>query len=222
MIRTFARLTVPVVAFGAGFVLFPPQWRKGQWQPTKLTRINTSVMEKIESSALYKQLEKDSATIKYYTSEMFPEQHHKNHVGTGLLFGPNLFEVDPVLFINESKGELTGFYHLGKELISQDGLIHNGVIATILDEGLCACGFAHLPSKKGVTANLKIDFHNQAPPDSTVVLQAKVVEHKGRKVVIEGKLTTFSVDAAHTTDIASSRCVLVEPKWFRYFRWLDF
>lgn len=178
-------------------------------------------MAKIESSSLYKRLDKDPANIKYYTSEMFPEQHHKNHVGTGLLFGPNLFEVDPVLFINESKGELTGFYHLGKELISQDGLIHNGVTSTILDEGLCACGFAKLPSKKGVTANLTINFHNQAPPDSTVVLRAKVVEHKGRKVVIEGTLSMFSLGDAKTTEIASSTCVLVEPKWFRYFRWLD-
>lgn len=221
MIRTFTRLTVPIAAFGAGYALFPAQWKKGKWQPSKLTHINKDAMAKIESSSLYKQLDKDPATIKYYTSEMFPEQHHANHVGTGLLFGPNLFEVDPVLFINESKGELTGFYHLGKELVSQDGLIHNGVTSTILDEGLCACGFAKLPTKKGVTANLTIDFHNQAPPDSTVVLRAKVVEHKGRKVVIKGTLSMLAMDDAKTTEIASSTCVLVEPKWFRYFRWLD-
>lgn len=221
MFRTFTRLTVPVVAFGAGFALFPSLWRKGNWQPSKLTHINKSVLETIEASSLYQKLDKDDSTIKYYTSEMFPEQHHKNHVGTGLLFGPNLFEIDPVLFINESKGELTGFYHLGKELISQDGLIHNGVTSTILDEGLCACGFAKLPSKKGVTANLTINFHNQAPPDSTVVLHAKVVEHRGRKVVIEGTLSTFTVDGTNATEIATSRCVLVEPQWFRYLRWLN-
>lgn len=221
MFRTFTRLTVPVVAFGAGFALFPAQWKKGNWQPLKLTHINTAVLTKIENSTLYKQLEQDENTSKYYNSETFPEQHRKNHVGSGLLFGPNLFEVDPILFINEKNGELTGFYHLGKELISQDGQIHNGVTATILDEGLCACGFAKLPSKRGVTANLTIDFHNQAQPDSTVVLQAKVVENRGRKVVIEGTLSTFPLDGARPMEIASSRCVLVEPKWFRYFRWID-
>lgn len=178
-------------------------------------------MAQIELSNLYKSLDQDPDQAKHYTSETFPEQHRDNHVGSGLLFGPNLFEVDPVLFINEKKGQLTGFYHLGKELVSQDGQIHNGVTATILDEGLCACGFAKLPSKKGVTANLKIDFHNQAPPDSTVVLKAEVVQHKGRKVVIEGTLSTFPFDGSKPVDIASSTCILVEPKWFRYFRWLD-
>lgn len=212
---------MPVAAFGAGYALFPSLWKKGKWQPSKINHLNTAVMAEIEQSDLYKQLDQDENVIKYYTSETFPEQHRQNHVGSGLLFGPNLFEVDPVLFLNEEKGELTGFYHLGKELISQDGQLHNGVTATILDEGLCACGFSKLPSKKGVTANLKIDFHNQAQPDSTVVLKAKVVESKGRKVVIEGTLSTFPHDGIKPMDIASSRCVLVEPKWFRYFRWLD-
>ncbi|OVF08030.1 putative MIOREX complex component [Clavispora lusitaniae] len=221
ILRTFTRVTSPILAFGLGFALFPADWRRGRWAPEKLTHFNTDVMHELEKKELFKQLNNDPDIEKYYSSEAFPSQHRKNHVGSGLLFGPDLFEVDPILFLNQGKGELTAFYHLGGRLISQDGQIHNGVSATILDEGLCTCGFAKLPSKKGVTANLSIDFKNQAPPNSTVVLKAHVVEAKGRKVVIEGTLSTFPLDGSTPFEIASARCVLVEPKWFKYFRWFQ-
>ena len=99
--------------------------------------------------------------------------------------------------------------------------IHNDVVSTILDECLCACGFSKLPSKKGVTAKLSIDFLNQARPESTVVLRAKVTEAKGRKVVIQGRLELLAAAAHESIPIASAECVLVEPKWFKYFSWLQ-
>lgn len=219
-LRTFTRITSPIVAFGVGFVFFPADWRRGQWESRKLSLINESAMNHIQSSSLYQKLDQDRNNTKSFNSETFPTQHKTNHLGSGILLGPDLFEIDPILFLNESEGEVTGFYHLGKKLISQDGLIHNGITATILDEGLCRCGFAQLPSKKGVTANLTIDFHNQAPPDSTVVLKAHVESAKGRKVIIKGNLTTLPVLGEDPLEIASATCVLVEPKWFKYLSWL--
>ncbi|KAK6882295.1 hypothetical protein K6H10_000935 [Candida tropicalis] len=247
MFKSIFRKTVPLVAFGAGLTAFPKDWRKGQFGDKKLLVINDSVLQQIESSDIYKELSANTNLRMYNSShkfpdqhhknyvntgllfgpdlmeiDPFPDQHHKNYVNTGLLFGPDLMEIDPVVFIDENVGELTSFYHLGDKLISQDGQIHNGVVSTILDEGLCSAGFPLLPSKKGVTAKLSIDFKNQAPPQSTVVLHAKVKEHKGRKVVIEGYLETLPVNKSEKPLlIAESRCVLVEPKWFKYFRWLQ-
>lgn len=220
-LRTFTRLTSPVLAFGAGLFLFPAEWRKSKLAPRKLTHFNHDALNALEKSDLYKQLSNEPGVKKYYNSESFPEQHHQNYVGRGMLFGPDLFEIDPVVFLNEKEGKLTAFYHLGSELVSNDGQIHNGVTATILDEGLCTCGFGKLPSKRGVTANLNIKFHNQAPPKSTVVLRANVTEAKGRKVVIEGTLLTFPTNGDKPIHIASSECILVEPRWFKYFRWLQ-
>lgn len=219
--RTFTRVTVPIAAFGAGFAFFPADWRKSKFGAKKLTTFNEEVMVKIQKSDLYQRLDGDASLKKYYNSETLPSQHHKNHVGSGLLFGPDLFEVDPVVFLDPVNSELTAFYHLGHQLVSQDGRLHNGVTATILDEGLCACGFSRLPSKRGVTANLTIDFINQAPPGSTVVLHAKVSESKGRKAVIEGTLSTFPLNGEKPIEIAKSKLVMVEPKWFKYFRWLQ-
>ncbi|PSK37953.1 hypothetical protein C7M61_003204 [Candidozyma pseudohaemuli] len=222
ILRRFTRLTTPVLAFGAGLALFPAEWRKSKFQPAKLTHFNKDALDKISKSDLFQQLKSDPNYKMYYNSQSFPQQHHKNFVSRGMLFGPDLFEVDPVVFLNESSGELTAFYHLGKELVSGDGMLHNGITSTILDEGLCACGFSKLPSKKGVTANLSIDFKNQAQPQSTVVLRARVEEAKGRKVVIKGNLLVFPTRIGEKPmEIASAKCVLVEPRWFKYFRWLQ-
>lgn len=221
MIKFLTRLTLPVVGLSAGYLLFPKEWRKNSYADRKLASFNTSVLEELSKTEEFQKLANDNSITKIIKSQSFPLQHHNNHVGSGILFGPNLMEIDPVLFISESTGDLTSFYHLGSELISQDGQIHNGIISTILDEGLCFCGFPQLPSKKGVTAKLSINFENQAPPNSTLVLRAKVVEAKGRKVVIDGTLETFPFDGSSPLRIANSKCVLVEPKWFKYFSWLQ-
>lgn len=213
---------MPLVAFGAGLAFFPQQWRSSKLADQKICHINTDVVSEIEKCDQYKQLNNDKSFHKYCKSTIFPEQHHHNYVGSGLLFGPDLFEIDPIVFLNNSTGELVSFYHLGDKLISQDGKIHNGVISTILDEGLCSAGFPLLPSKRGVTAKLSIDFKNQAPPNSTIILKAKVLESKGRKVVIEGELSTLPLKPDEQPIlIAKSNCILVEPKWFKYFSWLQ-
>lgn len=186
MFKRIVRTSTPLLALAVGVAAFPVGWRKGNLRDKKILHINEAVVEQIEQTEDYKNLVADPKNVQYNSSHAFPDQHHKNYVGTGLLFGPNLFEIDPIVFLNEEAGEITSFYHLGDKLVSQDGQIHNGVVSTILDEGLCSAGFPLLPSKKGVTASLSIDFKNQAPPGSTVVLRAKVVEHKRRKVVIEG------------------------------------
>lgn len=215
------RIATPVAAFTAGYLMFPNDWKKGKWKYRQLTHMNPEVEAKIAGSDLYKQLAGNPAIEMRRASDTFPAQHRLNHVGLGILSGPHLFEIDPIVFVNEARGELTAFYHLGRRLVSADGRIHNGVTATILDEGLCMCGFPKLPSKKGVTGQLSIDFKNQAPPESTVVLRASVKEIKGRKVVIDGVLLTFPFDGLAEMEIAHGRCVLVEPKWFKYLLWLQ-
>ncbi|CAG86007.2 DEHA2C06050p [Debaryomyces hansenii CBS767] len=223
MFRAISRISSPFIALGIGFAAFPRDWRKGNFtNDRKLTSFNQSVIEQIQNTSEYQKLQGNESVTMHYSSQTFPSQHHKNSVGSGILFGPNLMEIDPIIFINQDEGELTGFYHLGRSLISQDGQIHNGVVSTILDEGLCSCGFPLLPSKKGVTAKLSIDFKNQIPPGSTVILRARVKEAKGRKVVIHGDLETYPLkEGEQPLKIAESRCILVEPKWFQYFSWLQ-
>ena len=221
MFKRITRTTVPLVALAGGFFLFPKEWRKNHQNVYTLNHFNEEAAKKLTESSEYQVLDNNKAFTRMSISHEFPQQHKENHATSGILFGPHLMEVDLIIFINPSDGELVSFFHLGAKLVSHDGQIHNGVVSTILDEGLCACGFSKLPSKKGVTAKLSIDFLNQARPESTVVLRAKVTEAKGRKVVIQGRLELLAAAAHESIPIASAECVLVEPKWFKYFSWLQ-
>ncbi|ODV78056.1 uncharacterized protein CANTADRAFT_54891 [Suhomyces tanzawaensis NRRL Y-17324] len=220
MFKGLVRTTVPLVAFGVGLAAFPALWRKSSWNQRKLLHTNDDVVRQIELLDEFQHLAKDANVELTYSSHTFPEQHHLSHVGVALLQGKDLHEIDPIIFVDHVQHQLTGFYHLGNKLVSQDGGIHNGIVATIFDEGMVYCGFPLLPSGRGVTAKLSVDFASQAPPNTTVVLKTRVVEHKGRKVVVEGVLETLAHDTA-PVKIASARAVFVEPRWFKYFRWLQ-
>ncbi|CAN3354984.1 MIOREX complex component 3 [Diutina catenulata] len=225
MIKGIVRMAVPLTAFAAGVALFPNSWKKSAWDPRELEHTNTEVVEAIQNTALWKTLSEDSSYIHWSKNAHLPVQHRQNQVSSGLLFGRDGFEIDPVGFIDTTNGKLVSFFHLGKKLTSADGQIHNGVVATMLDEGLCMAGFPLLPSKRGVTAKLAIDFKNQAPPNSTVVLKAEVVESKGRKVVIDGGLSLIDSTGEHPEwegrTIATAKCILVEPRWFKYFKYFQ-
>lgn len=219
MFRFVSRSTTPFVALAVGFAAFP--YRKSV-RDTKLQHINDDVAQKILSSPQVQQLANDPQWEQVISSNAFPQQHKQNYVSRGLLMGPDLFEIDPVIYMNRDQGEFVGYYHLGSQLVSQDGRIHNGVVSTLLDEGLCSCGFPRLPSTKGVTAQLALKFINEADPDTTVVLRAKIVEARGRKVVSAGTLESYDPDSKKPAQvIAEGRVVLVEPHWFKWFRWVQ-
>jgi hypothetical protein len=44
--------------------------------------------------------------------------------------------VPPVVFYNKDRTQVTVVVHLGKELCGHDGIVHGGLLATLLDEAL--------------------------------------------------------------------------------------
>lgn len=246
--RTVNRAVVlPVLGFTAGVATFikgwpdesdallladPVQPGKVGWlskQPQSLQR--SDILEKIARLPLYQSLMADPDVRHSSQSANIPSSHRSYHVGQGQLFGPGKLEIDPLVFLNKDAGEITVFYHLGRDLSNAEGRVHKGVLSLLLDEGLCFCGFPKLPSKRGVTALLSLHFDRDILADSTVVLRAKVSESKGRKCVIEGTLEALPQRGflgrlvgmsppAHGDVYVRSKCILVEPKWFKYFSWL--
>lgn len=186
------------------------------------------ILKKISETEIYNKLLNNPNMSHLVQSEKIPSGHRDYHVGQGELFGAEKLEIDPLIFYNEKDGELVVFYHLGKGLGNEKGSVHKGILSLLLDEGLCYCGFPKLPSKRGVTARLDLNFTNDLPADSTVVLRASIAETKGRKCVIEGTLETLPTkywmtgkEAKTGTVIAEANCILVEPKWFKYLKWVD-
>lgn len=122
------------------------------------------------------------------------------------------------------------FYHLGSKLCGHQGIIHGGLLATLLDESLCRCGFPLLPNKLGVTASLNIKYLAPTPADSIVVLHAWATSVDGRKVTVNGTLSTLGSTA--TAEVGqeevtlenvdqmfklrptvSAEALVIEPRW---------
>lgn len=174
----------------------------------------------IKASKEYKLLENNPKFSLNSHSSTIPVSYRQNHVGQGLLYGLDHFEIDPLVFINKEDGELVGFYRIGKKLVDKSGYLHHGILGLMLDEGLCFCGFPKLPHNRGVTGKLDLAYDANVKLNETLVLKAKVVESKGRKAVIDGHVAVLK-GGKEGTILARGHCVLVEPKWFKYIDWLD-
>lgn len=88
-----------------------------------------------------------------------------------------------------SPTEFVAFYHLGPKLCGHKGIVHGGLLATLMDECLCRCGFYELPNKIGVTGSLSIKYLAPTPAASVVVLHAWVSHVDGRKVTVQGTIS---------------------------------
>lgn len=228
-IRIAFKGTVAVTSFGLGLALFARPWPDSPlWaKPMELVKakraheVGGDQLDRYKDVAEYADFVNSPVFQQYARNEDFrlmkqedliPEAHRQNQVTQGLL---NLNK--PLLMINKKEGELVLFGKPdNRNLVALDGKIHNGIILTLLDESLCFCGFDRLPNKRGVTANLKVDFQGKLQPNSAFILTAKVAEARGRKVVINGTFTSLDGD-----QIAHATCLLVEPRWFKWLNWVE-
>lgn len=239
---------LPTAGITCGFLAFVKAWpdesksltledpqsesnqRNGAYERIPLTLQRQDILEKISKLHLYKELMENNNVDHEVQSEKIPSGHRPYHVGQGQLFGPSKLEIDPLIFRDDITKSLVVFYHLGAGLSNENNKIHKGIVSLLLDEGLCYCGFPSLPNKRGVTAKLSLDFKKDIPADTTVVLRAKINELKGRKCVIDGTLEAIpkknifqyvlGMEPSHGETYVSAKCILVEPKWFKYLGWL--
>lgn len=116
------------------------------------------------------------------------------------------------------ESELFVFYHLGPRICGHKGIIHGGLLATLVDESFCRCGFALLPSKRGVTASLELQYKAPTPADNVVIVHSKTTKHEGRKVWVGGSVKLLPPADQYTspddiTVTVEASLLAVEPKW---------
>ena len=240
VVRSLYRgLLLPALGFSLGVGYFIRAWPDEAGSMTLQDNVSSKegtglqlqrmdVLEGIRKNGLYRRLLQDPDFDHSVQSEKIPPGHRAYHVGQGILFGPEKLGIDPVILQDTKRREVVIFYHFGADLANEQGQVHKGVLSLVLDEALCYCGFPTLPSKRGVTAKLDIDFQRGIPADSTIVLRAHVSEFKGRKCVIEGTLESvprfenpWLASLWKPAVYASAKCILVEPRWFKYLNWLN-
>lgn len=173
----------------------------------------------IHSHPLAKKLRDDPEVEETRYYDKIPVLHRENMLTTGLLAGKGALTVEPLVFRNKRTGEAHIFYHLGNRMDGHDGIVHGGLLATLMDEGLTRTGFPFLPSKYGVTASLNLNYRAPVRSDSYIVLVTGVDEVKGRKVVVKGRLESLPESGSPIT-LVEAEIILVEPKWAKYVTWL--
>ena len=66
----------------------------------------------------------------------YPEERRVNNLTAGALRGPGKLGVHPLIRAKRDESESSVFLHLGRGLCGHDGIVHGGLLATLLDESL--------------------------------------------------------------------------------------
>ncbi|EEP81086.1 conserved hypothetical protein [Uncinocarpus reesii 1704] len=141
-----------------------------------------------------------------------PPEIRSHTLTGGTLSGPNKIVVPPYTWSEEGGKSFVSMFYLGPDVSGHPGIVHGGLLATLLDEGLARCCFPALPNRIGVTANLNIDYRRPAPAGSYFVLRAKTTKVEGRKAWVEGWIETVPEDGTEPVVLVEAKALFVEPK----------
>lgn len=172
----------------------------------------TDIEELIETHPLTLSLRQNPVFTESRPHKNVPEPMRAHNLMTGALAGPHAISIPPYVFNEENGKSMTMIMHLGRDICGHPGIIHGGLLATLLDEGLARCCFPALPSGVGVTANLNIDYRAPAPVDGVYVLRAETARVQGRKAWVDGRIETLPVGGCEAALVAEARALFIEPK----------
>lgn len=141
-----------------------------------------------------------------------PPSFRNHNLTGGTLLGPGMVAVPPIVFTEQGGRSLVSITHLGDELCGHPDIVHGGLLATLLDEGLARCCFAALPHNVGMTAKLAINYRNPTPAGSYVVLRATTTKVEGRKAWVEGRLETLVGKGETPVILADATALFVSPR----------
>jgi acyl-coenzyme A thioesterase PaaI-like protein len=172
-----------------------------------------SLEEMLQNLALLKELrEMDDAAEWYETRpyETFAEERRVNNLTAGALRGPGKLALHPLIRAKRDESESIIFLHLGRGLCGHDGIVHGGLLATVLDETLARTAILNLPDKVGVTARLTLNYKAPTIADQIVVIRTRIEERKERKAVVSGR-----IEDLNGTLLVEASATFVQPRYAR-------
>jgi acyl-coenzyme A thioesterase PaaI-like protein len=166
------------------------------------------------SHPLAQQLLADPKYIASRPHLKIPEALRSQNLTGGTLLGGDKIAVPPLQFHTSDGSSFVSLQYLGPALCGHPGIIHGGIVATLLDEGTARCCFPALPNKVGVTASLKIDYKNPTFSGQIVVLRAETTKVEGRKAWVKGRLETLVDEAKGEVGkvLAEAEALFIEPR----------
>lgn len=203
--------TIPALE-AANSVLHPPSDEETLEMFTPEDDISREVDEYIKNHPLAVELRSKPEYSESRPHLKIPEAQRAHNLTGGTLMGPGKFVVPPFVWSEKGGKSLVSITYLGTDLCGHPGVIHGGLLATILDEGLARCCFAALPNKIGMTANLNINYRAPAPAGAFVVLRAKTTKVEGRKAWVEGHIETLVAEGEKPTVLVEASALFIEPR----------
>ncbi|CAI7579810.1 unnamed protein product [Penicillium bialowiezense] len=141
-----------------------------------------------------------------------PETLRARSLTAGTLAGPGKIVVPPYVFSERDGKSMVSLMYLGGDMCGHPGIVHGGLLATLLDEGMARCCFPALPNKVAVTANLNIDYRAPAMADQYVAFRAETVKVEGRKAWVESRIETLPLDGSAPVVLVESKALFIEPR----------
>ncbi|KAH8778207.1 Adenylylsulfate kinase-domain-containing protein [Hyaloscypha finlandica] len=182
--------TIPVIQAANGY-LNPPSDEETLSMFTPEDAITREIEEFIQNHAVSVEMRSKPEYSESRPHLKIPESQRNHNLTGGTLMGPGKVAVPPFVWSERGGKSLVSISYLGADLCGHPGIVHGGLLATLLDEGLARCCFAALPNKVGMTANLNINYRSPAPAGAFVVLRAKTTKVDGRKAWVEGHIETL-------------------------------
>ncbi|KAK9389163.1 HotDog domain-containing protein [Lipomyces mesembrius] len=134
----------------------------------------------------------------------------------GTLRGVGKFAVPGIAFVNERTNESVSVIHVGSRLAGFPGIVHGGLIGSLLDEALARAAILPLPGKSAVTANLNINYRAPTFTNQVIAIKARVTDFTTNKSLVAG-----TVESAHGHLLAEATGVFVVPKKFELKSLID-
>jgi len=166
---------------------------------------------KLQTLPLLQSLRRQPDTDDWYEVRPYknlPEERRVNSLSGGALRGPGKLALHPLARVKRDEAESYVFVHVGRGLCGHDGIIHGGLLATLLDETLARTAIANLPDKVGVTAQLTLNYRAPTIADQFIVIRTFLTEAKGRKVTVSGR-----VEDLNGTVLVEATATFVQPRY---------
>ncbi|KAJ8503377.1 hypothetical protein ONZ45_g10913 [Pleurotus djamor] len=143
----------------------------------------------------------------------YPEERRVNNLTAGALRGPGRLALPPLIRVRKDESEAYLWVHLGRGLCGHDGIVHGGLLATLLDEALGRQAISNLPDKVGVTASLTVNYKAPTRADQFVLIKTKLVSKQGRKVQVEGM-----VEDLNGNILVQATALFVQPRYAKLLK----
>ena len=155
--------------------------------------LSSWIFSRAENLPIVKSLSSDPNFVSWPAYSAFAEHERPHRMTTGPLGGSRGLGGYQRIFYNKETGEMISVLWIGGALAGWPGVVHGGLLATVLDETLGRCGIARFETRTGVTANLEVNYKRPTMTNSFVVVRCLPVLEGSteRKAYVQGRVETL-------------------------------